>query len=521
MPPHGTTTTTATTMPHLRSLALVGLTVSLLASSLVAAQSCANPKTHAEWRELTAAQQQAYVAAVACLKTRPSQLGQTSRFDDLVWIHSQANNVAHETAAFLPWHRLYLSLFDRTLETECNYAGPFPYWDWSFDAQAPERSEVWSRSAFGGNGRGSRNCVMDGPFAATRASRDCVHRRWSTEPGQFDLPMLGAFYAPETINFMMRYESYDPFRRSLESLPHNNVHMAIGGDMGNARLSPNDPIFMLHHRNIDRIWYRWQRRHPQQASMYSGNLRRGSSDNNARATDTLNMFGYLSTNPTVADVLSSTGGGAGGLVCFQYTNSIRPRGRVLTDDQARQVVSGVRRANTNDNIDDSDTNDDSNDSSDRGSSGSPFNPKTPGPHDRTDMYNLRVSEPLSDDFLRRWNYSDTSIAQIRLEEQQMRLFVAFVNQVSGYVSKTCLGRVHSGLGENGGEAWQAKTDDEEQTEQMIMDMLVEGARQVAGFVRDTWPEIRDELVDGLASLGINVGGISVGGGSGGIGGHQS
>ena len=39
---------------------------------------------------------------------------------------------------------------------------------------------------------------------------------------------------------------------------HNVVHVWIGGNM-NSNHSPNDPIFFLHHCQIDRIWARWQR----------------------------------------------------------------------------------------------------------------------------------------------------------------------------------------------------------------------------------------------------------------------
>ena len=42
----------------------------------------------------------------------------------------------------------------------------------------------------------------------------------------------------------------------LESNPHNRVHCTVGGLMCNAK-SPSDPIFMLHHGNIDRIWAVW------------------------------------------------------------------------------------------------------------------------------------------------------------------------------------------------------------------------------------------------------------------------
>ena len=39
----------------------------------------------------------------------------------------------------------------------------------------------------------------------------------------------------------------------LEATPHNTVHNTIAGDMA-TMLSPRDPIFFLHHANIDRIW---------------------------------------------------------------------------------------------------------------------------------------------------------------------------------------------------------------------------------------------------------------------------
>jgi len=44
---------------------------------------------------------------------------------------------------------------------------------------------------------------------------------------------------------------------------HNNVHMWTGGSMAPGT-SPNDPVFFLHHCNIDRLWALWQFRHPGQ-----------------------------------------------------------------------------------------------------------------------------------------------------------------------------------------------------------------------------------------------------------------
>jgi len=61
------------------------------------------------------------------------------------------------------------------------------------------------------------------------------------------------------------------FRNALEGwtdpagdpLVHNRVHMWVGGSMSPGT-SPNDPIFFLHHCNVDRLWALWQFRHPGQ-----------------------------------------------------------------------------------------------------------------------------------------------------------------------------------------------------------------------------------------------------------------
>jgi hypothetical protein len=46
----------------------------------------------------------------------------------------------------------------------------------------------------------------------------------------------------------------------LENEPHNNIHGLVGGRngwMSNPNTAARDPIFWLHHANIDRLWERW------------------------------------------------------------------------------------------------------------------------------------------------------------------------------------------------------------------------------------------------------------------------
>ena len=39
--------------------------------------------------------------------------------------------------------------------------------------------------------------------------------------------------------------------------PHNVVHSALGGLMGDPDTAAQDPIFWLHHANVDRLWNHW------------------------------------------------------------------------------------------------------------------------------------------------------------------------------------------------------------------------------------------------------------------------
>jgi hypothetical protein len=43
---------------------------------------------------------------------------------------------------------------------------------------------------------------------------------------------------------------------------HDLVHVWVGGTMSYMS-SPNDPVFFLHHANIDRLWAQWQTAHPE------------------------------------------------------------------------------------------------------------------------------------------------------------------------------------------------------------------------------------------------------------------
>ena len=49
-------------------------------------------------------------------------------------------------------------------------------------------------------------------------------------------------------------------RTELEFNPHDGVHGSLGGDMAQVGPASRDPIFYLHHANVDRLWAVWNAR---------------------------------------------------------------------------------------------------------------------------------------------------------------------------------------------------------------------------------------------------------------------
>jgi tyrosinase len=67
-------------------------------------------------------------------------------------------------------------------------------------------------------------------------------------------------FTQKTIDAIQHFSVFTLFTGRLEGSPHNIAHGISGGSaehMGNG-MSPLDPIFWLHHCNIDRIWAQWQ-----------------------------------------------------------------------------------------------------------------------------------------------------------------------------------------------------------------------------------------------------------------------
>jgi hypothetical protein len=190
---------------------------------------------------------------------------------------------AHSGPAFGPWHRWYLRDFELALQS-VSPGVMLPYWDWSADADAgsPQSANLWTDAFVGGDGDPTNNGVVpDGPFTGwiamiRNAAGTLVPRGFpglvrqigqlvATLPGGAEVAdcLLEGVYDSSpwerlsTPSFRNRLEGW--LRRPGESGAqlHNRVHVWVGGDMI-AATSPNDPVFWLHHANIDRLWAKWQ-----------------------------------------------------------------------------------------------------------------------------------------------------------------------------------------------------------------------------------------------------------------------
>ncbi|MFI5531213.1 tyrosinase family protein [Kitasatospora sp. NPDC051853] len=204
---------------------------------------------------------------------------------------SSVRNRAHRGPVFLPWHRVMLGVLEANLQRvlqEPEFG--LPYWDWSADGDlaAPQSATLWKPEWLGGQGRP----VADGPFAfrpgtpgtfririeatldnnlrqVNRGLRRAFGRPNAspTLPGTDDVDLAYdtvADPALATYDFSPWNTTSRGFRNRLEGFRgtglHNQVHLWVGGDMLPAS-SPNDPVFYLHHCNVDRLWEGWMNRH--------------------------------------------------------------------------------------------------------------------------------------------------------------------------------------------------------------------------------------------------------------------
>jgi tyrosinase len=238
----------------------------------------------------------------------------------------------HDSAPFLPWHRYFLHIYETTLRSKCNYTGSLVYWDWTLDWEHLERAPVFDpnpATGFGTDGDvhgtitvgKTGRCVIDGAFNDIEASYydvnhhpHCLSRGFRDDEGNLGV-MDGRTISPESISEVLNLESYERFVEEMESKVHDTIPFGIGGDF-EMFTAPYDPLFYLHHTQLDRLWWLWQQRDgpdgENRLSVYGGHKQRHSIEM-ASLDDLIDMRG-LAENVQVRNVMDTEGK----LPCYTY-----------------------------------------------------------------------------------------------------------------------------------------------------------------------------------------------------------
>ncbi|KAH8817799.1 monooxygenase [Flagelloscypha sp. PMI_526] len=271
-----------------------------------------------EWRSLSADEQSEYIRAVTCLTQAPSKMdasaNSTVLYDNFPEMHAVLNLQIHHVAMFLPWHRYYVHLYEKALIEDCGYTGHAIYWDWTLDANNLAGAPIWE--SFGGNGASDTHCVTDGPFASLEVRNPdphCLQRN-------FGVPTVTPNNATVTATFSDLAAPFSKFTFDLENGAHASVHLSVGGDMV-PEWSPNDPVFFLHHGNIDRIWWMFQQSSPSRATEFNGSRKPYNPfdpvGDPASIDDLLPMYAGFASEVAISEVMQ-TQGGLDGELCYTY-----------------------------------------------------------------------------------------------------------------------------------------------------------------------------------------------------------
>lgn len=178
----------------------------------------------------------------------------------LFWAQCQ-----HQTWFFPPWHRGYLLALEANIRAAVvELKGPatwaLPYWNYfgggnesklppaftqkTLPDHTPNPLYVAARHGAGADlSRINQKCLSNTVYQGNNPQ---------TPPPGFGGPITN-------------FSHYGSTSGNLEANPHNLVHTEVGGRgglMSDPDFAALDPIFYLHHANIDRMWAEWNQKNP-------------------------------------------------------------------------------------------------------------------------------------------------------------------------------------------------------------------------------------------------------------------
>ena len=162
---------------------------------------------------------------------------------------------------FLPWHRMFVYFFESIVRQASGDATfTLPYWNYS-------TSDTTIRGVMPTQFRQSSDPLFKSLFVSKR--NPGVNSGQPIQQGQPGDPLSLS---------SLRQCTYKPvgtaiqgFCLNLDANLHGNIHVLVGNtqNMGAVPWAAGDPIFWMHHCNIDRLWASWNaggRKNPTDAS---------------------------------------------------------------------------------------------------------------------------------------------------------------------------------------------------------------------------------------------------------------
>jgi tyrosinase len=173
----------------------------------------------------------------------------------------------HNCWYFLPWHRWYLFYFEQIIRSVLRTipkvsaadadAWALPYWDYSRPSAQTLPFEF--AQEFMPDGK-TPNPLFDRTRDPKVNARTRALAIGVTTPGPGVLDQAFSSTNQFVPTFGGTASGWHHFREpgtstgGLEATPHNNVHGFVGGNMLDFATAGLDPIFWLHHCNLDRYW---------------------------------------------------------------------------------------------------------------------------------------------------------------------------------------------------------------------------------------------------------------------------
>ncbi len=157
--------------------------------------------------------------------------------------YNPSNPEQYQQWYFLPWHRLMLNEFEGVIrEVLHDETFTLPYWN----PVTGNEADLVLPAVFRAPGTTLYNGTR-WPWVNGGERIDILYRDWLS---------LDALNEDFYIDSPTGSHGFNP---KLDTNPHFLTHLAVGGDMADFATVGGDPMFYLHHANLDRIWESWNR----------------------------------------------------------------------------------------------------------------------------------------------------------------------------------------------------------------------------------------------------------------------